>query len=101
MKVCSLKLLYLSLIWIVIGNTNAQESPQLVSHWQLNSQTVQGKKLKAIVGLGGDLTFSPRFIKDGLGQSILFENESGRCILASDFNDVKTQLPTSAMTVAA
>lgn len=101
MKVCSLRLLRLSLIWCVVGNVNAQESPQLVSHLQLNPQTVQGKKLNAVVGLDGDLTFSPRFIKDGLGQSALFENESHRCVLASDFNDVKTQLPTSAMTVAA
>ncbi|MGY8732953.1 MAG: LamG-like jellyroll fold domain-containing protein, partial [Pirellulales bacterium] len=101
MKVCSIKLLFLSFVWCVIGNVTAQETPQLISHWQLNSQTVQGKKLKAIVGLDGDLTSTPRFVKDSLGQSALFENESDRCVLAADFNDVKTQMPTSAMTVAA
>ena len=101
MKVCSVKRFYWSLFLCVTCTVNAQESPKLISHWQLNSQTVQGKKLKAIVGLEGDLTFSPRFVKDGLGQSALFENESDRCVIAADFNDVKTQLPTSAMTVAA
>ena len=101
MKVCPAKLFYLSFFLCVISNVTAQESPKPISHWQLNSQTVQGKKLKAIVGLDGDLTFSPRFAKDSLGQSAVFENESDRCVIASDFNDVKTQLPTSAMTVAA
>ncbi|MEE2842935.1 MAG: hypothetical protein VX761_00335, partial [Planctomycetota bacterium] len=66
MNIRSLKLCYLSLFLFVIGTVNAQEIPKPISHWQLNSQTVQGKKLKAIVGLDGDLTFSPRFIKDGL-----------------------------------
>ncbi|MEC7565753.1 MAG: LamG-like jellyroll fold domain-containing protein [Planctomycetota bacterium] len=101
MKFYTLFLFSLFMLFDGVDPAIAQRKFQPRSYWQLNSQSIKNKKLNAIVGTAGELTFTPRFVKDGLGESALFENQDDRCFLAKDYKTLGAQLPTDALTVSA
>lgn len=55
----------------------------------------------ARLGPDGTLSFKPNFIKDRLGESMLFEGPKAKCLLAADFKTVLKSMPRKAVTLSA
>jgi len=62
---------------------------------------VKEGKLMARLGPDGTLSFKPNFIKDRLGESMLFEGPKAKCLLAADFKTVLKSMPRKAVTLSA
>jgi acid phosphatase type 7 len=79
----------------------SHEGPDPLGHWMGRTDRVKEGKLMARLGPDGTLSFKPNFIKDRLGESMLFEGPKAKCLLAADFKTVLKSMPRKAVTLSA
>lgn len=79
----------------------AHKGPDPLGHWIGQPDALKDGQWRARLGPDGHLSFPGRFVQDQTGASLVFEGPKAQCRLADDFNDVRKQLPTRALTATA
>lgn len=96
-----MKNLLLALLLIFPCFLLSHEGPDPIGHWMGRADRVKEDKLMARLGPDGTLFFKPTFIKDKSGESLLFQGQQAKCILANDYKTASKFLPTEALTISA
>lgn len=77
------------------------DGPDPIGSWALSSKQIKNGKLKSRLGIHGKVNGKVEFVKDALGEALLFDGKSTEIVLAEDYAKSKQKLPKRHITVDA